>query len=75
MEEKEGLLEEKEPMAGEVVGGAFQAVSIEISEAPPKSVSPPSPSSLQAPASSLERWAGPALGAGRVGLRILSWRW
>lgn len=34
---------------GEVVGGTFQAVSMEISEAPPKSVSPPSPSSLQAP--------------------------
>lgn len=82
MEDKEGLQEERweeveEEQVGEkvAVGGTFQAVSMEISEAPPRSVSPPSPSSLQGPAGSLEGWAGPALGAGRVGLRILSWRW
>lgn len=87
MVEKEELLEEKweeveeKEKTGEVgeeqvvVGGAFQAVSMETSEAPPRLASPLSPSSLQALARSLEVWAGPTLGAGRVGLRSLSWRW
>lgn len=77
--EKEEVVVEEEEAEVVVVegGGACQAVSMVTSEVPPRSPSAPSPSpsSLQAPVRSLEGWAGPALGAGRVGLRILSWRW
>lgn len=75
VEKEEAVVEEEE---AEVVvvegGGACQAVSMVTSEVLPRSPSAPSPSpspsSLQAPVRSLE-----GLGAGRVGLRILSWRW
>lgn len=73
--EEQEVVEEEEAEVVVEGGGACQAVSMVTSEVPPRSPSPPSPSSLQAPARSLEGWAGPALGAGRVGLRILSWRW
>lgn len=78
VEEEEDVEKEEEVVVVEG-GGACQAVSMVTSEVPPRSPSPsppsPSPSSLQAPVRSLEGWAGPVLGAGRVGLRILSWRW